>query len=222
MGWTFYGCNKLKVIDVSNWKTGKVTVMSHMFADCNSVKVLEVNNWDLSSLQSLDATFNDCDSLTTINVSKWNTGNVREFSQIFDGCDNLQYIYGMENWDTTNGRNFDEIFNRCSNLRELNFSGWDTRNLAPGHKNVNGDISKGFADAFVGPVKLEKLIIGENFSFDGNGTVKPEYQVKLPAPAAKEGYTAKWRNVETGELFDASQIPEKVAATYEAHYIANT
>ena len=222
MGWTFYGCNKLKVIDVSNWKTGKVTVMSHMFADCNSVKVLEVNNWDLSSLQSLDATFNDCDSLITIDVSNWNTSNVREFSQIFDGSDNLQYIYGMENWNTTNGRNFDEIFNRCTNLRELNFSGWDTRNLAPGHKNVNGDISKGFDGAFDGPVKLEKLIIGENFSFDGNGTVKPEYQAKLPAPAAKEGYTALWRNVETGEVYEASQIPEQTAATYEAYYVANT
>jgi len=42
----------------------------------------------------------------------------------------------------------------------------------------------------------------------------------LPAPAPKDGFTAKWRNVETGELYLATEIPEGVAATYEAYYEA--
>jgi hypothetical protein len=40
----------------------------------------------------------------------------------------------------------------------------------------------------------------------------------LPSPAAKEGYTAMWRNVGTGELFLGKDIPELTAATYEAYY----
>ena len=208
MGWMFYGCRNLEVIDISKWDVSKVTVMSHMFADCNKVKELKVDNWDLSSLQSLDATFNDCDSLTTINVSKWNTGNVREFSQTFDGCDNLAQIIGLENWNTTNGKVFDEMFNACKSLKVLNLSSFDTRNVTPGFKNVNGDRCKGFSSTFAGMKSVEKIILGPNFRFAGNGQVTEQYQPKFPNPVSIDGQAAKWYNAANDTYYTAAEIPE--------------
>ena len=92
-------------------------------------------------------------------------------------------------------------------LKELDLSCFDTRNVTVEMRS-----------SFSGLVGLEKLALGENVKFDGNGSLTENQQVVLPAPAAKTGHTAKWRNVETGELFLASEIPEKTAATYEAYY----
>jgi surface protein len=208
MGWMFYGCRNLEVIDISQWNVSNVTVMSHMFADCNKVKELKVDNWNVSKLQSLDATFNDCDSLTTINVSQWNTANVREFSQIFDGCDNLAQIIGLENWNTTNGKVFDEMFNACKSLKVLNLSSFDTRNVTPGFKNVNGDLCKGFSSTFAGMNSVEKIILGPNFRFGGNGQVAEQYQPKFPNPAPIDGQATKWYNAANDTYYTAAEIPE--------------
>ena len=208
MGWMFYGCRNLEVIDISKWNVSNVTVMSHMFADCNKVKELKVDNWNVSKLQSMDATFNDCDSLTTINVSKWNTGNVREFSQTFDGCDNLAQVIGLENWNTTNGKVFDEMFNACKSLKVLNLSSFDTGNVTPGFKNVNGDLCKGFSSTFAGMNSVEKIILGPNFRFAGNGQVTEQYQPKFPNPAPIDGQATKWYNAANDTYYTAAEIPE--------------
>ena len=208
MGWMFYGCRNLEVIDISQWNVSNVTVMSHMFADCNKVKELKVDNWNVSKLQSMDATFNDCDSLTTINVSQWNTANVREFSQTFDGCDNLAQVVGLENWNTTNGKVFDEMFNACKSLKVLNLSSFDTRNVTPGFKNVNGDLCKGFSSTFAGMNSVEKIILGPNFRFAGNGQVTEQYQPKFPNPAPIDGQATKWYNAANDTYYTAAEIPE--------------
>ena len=179
-----------------------------MFADCVSLQTMPVDNWNVSKLQSLDATFNDCDALTTINVSKWNTGNVREFSQIFDGCDNLAEIVGLENWNTSNGRVFDETFNACKSLKVLDLSSFNTQNVTPGFKNVNGDICKGFSSTFAGMNSVEKIILGPNFRFAGNGQVEEQHQPKFPNPAPINGQATMWYNAANGTYYTAAEIPE--------------
>lgn len=59
-----------------------------------------------------------------------------------------------------------------------------------------------------------KLVLGENFDFDGNGTVSSV--ANLPDPAKIGGQTTKWYNAENDTYYTASEIPEKTAATYVA------
>ena len=216
MGWMFWGCNSIELLDVSNWDVSNVTVMSHMFRGCNSLLTMPVDNWDVSKVESMDALFHSCRSLTTINVSNWDTGNVREFSQMFEGDEKLVEIVGMGNWDTSNARTFDETFSYCYALKELDLSSFDTRNVTPGFKAVNGDKCRGFEYAFIYLNSLEKLIIGPNVVFSGNGTVAEGHQIKLPNPVPIDGVATKWYNAENDTYYDASEIPEKVAATYVA------
>jgi surface protein len=182
------------VIDVSGWQTG--------------------NSW-----LSMDAMFNDCRKVKTLDVSSWNTSGVTEFSQTFEACWALEKIIGLENWNTANAMSFDETFLNCSSLKELDLSSWNTHKAKYGNKHLNGDISKGFYITFSGVKSLEKLTLGKDFDFDGDGTVT--YKTSLPTPPAKEGYTVKWQNVDTKQTYAASEIPDGVAATYVAYYEDN-
>ena len=65
---------------------------------------------------------------------------------------------------------------------------------------------------FNGMYSLEKLVLGENFRFDGNGNVAENKYAKLPAPVGG----GMWYHAETGEEYPASEIPDKTAATYVA------
>ena len=217
MGHMFYGCAKLTSLDMSGWVMPNLYTTSHMFADCINLEVIDVSGWQTSDKWlSMDAMFNDCRKVKFLDVSSWTTSGVTEFSQAFEACWALEEIKGLENWDTSNGKSFDETFLNASSLKELNLSSWNTHNAQYGNKHLNGDISKGFSITFSGVKSLEKLILGADFDFDGNGTVTKV--ANLPNPAAKEGFTAKWRNVETGGTYAASEIPDGVAATYEAYY----
>ena len=98
-------------------------------------------------------------------------------------------------------------------MKVLNLSSFDTRNAQYGNKHLNGDTSKGFDQTFNGVNSLEKLILGENFVFDGNGTVTAV--ATLPNPGSIDGQAAVWYNEANGTYYTADQIPEG-AATYIA------
>jgi surface protein len=167
--------------------------------------------------------FHTCKAMTTVDLSSFDTSKCLEMSQIFDHATGLQYVIGLDKLNTSSAKTFEEAFDGCSSLKVLDLSSFNTKNVENAYYPMqNGSTGHGFLHMLTGMTGLEKLIIGEGVVFNGNGSVSDTNRMKLPAPAAKAGFTAKWRNVETGELFDASQIPEKVAATYEAHYIANT
>ncbi len=216
----FYGCGSLTELDLSGWDVSKVTTMNHMFSDCINLKELNLKGWDTSSLVYMDGFLNDCNVLTVVDVSTFKTHNVKDFCQIFDSCDALTEIIGLNNWDTSSGLVFEEMFAGCPSLKELDLSSFNTRNALDKYKS-EADTYNAYQSMFSNTNALEKLVIGADFSFDGDGKVTTEsYKMSLPAPAAKEGYIAKWRNVETGELYLASEIPEETAATYEAYYEA--
>jgi surface protein len=221
-GSMFYGCGKLRTANMSGWTVPNRKTMSHMFADCHNLKNVYFTGWQSPTLNSMDGLFIHCMALETVDMSMFNTSKVIEFSQMFEACTSLEQIIGMDKWNTTGGSTFTEMFNLTQSLKVLDLSAFNTGNAYDNYKTYVGDSYPAFSIMLTNMTSLEKLIIGENVSFRGNGTISEANQMKLPAPAAKAGFTAKWRNVETGELFDASQIPEKVAATYEAHYIANT
>jgi surface protein len=115
---------------------------------------------------------------------------------------------GLENWNTANARIFDEMFWGCSSLKVLDLSGFDTRNVTPGFKNVNGDLCKGFSNTFTNMPALNTLILGKNFRFAGNGKVTEQNQPKFPNPAPIDGQATKWYNAANDTYYTAAEIPE--------------
>ena len=99
-------------------------------------------------------------------------------------------------------------------MQVLNLSSFDTRNATKGSVNINGDKSSGFSQMFSGVNSLEKLILGENFDFDGDGTVSAT--VSLPNPVKIDGQETKWYNAANDTYYVASEIPAETAATYVA------
>ena len=215
MNHMFYGCSQLTELDMSNWNMPNLYTTSHMLADCSKLETIDVSGWQTtSSWYSMDAMFNDCRSVKTLDVSTWTTSGVVEFSQVFDSCYSLEEIKGLENWDTAKGKSFDETFLNCGSLKELNLSSWDTRSACYGNKHLNNDISNGFRSTFSGVNSLEKLILGENFDFDGNGTVS--HKATLPNSGKIDGQTTLWYNEANDTYYAANEIPDGTAATYIA------
>jgi surface protein len=222
----FDGCGVEK-LNLSNWNMPNLVTTTHMFADCSKLTSIDFTGWNTPNLISLDCMFNDCTSLTYLDLSSFDTATVQEFSQLFERCTKLERIDGLEKWDTRNGRTFGEMFRECYALKELDLTSFNTRNVIDQYfmewqPSGPPNMGEGCKDMFYGTNGLNKLVLSADFSFDGDGKVTTEaYKIKLPAPAAKEGFTAKWQDVDTGVLYDASEIPEEKAATYVAYYEPN-
>ncbi len=215
----FYGCSSQLELDLSGWDMPNMITTTHMFTDCTSLKSVDFTGWNTPSMVSMDAMFNDCHSLTYLDVSSFDTANCHEFSQMFERCWSLKTIVGLDKWDTRNARTYEELFYDCSALKEMDLSTFYSRDVVNDFPMEWKGTGWGFLRMFSGMKSLEKMTLSADFSFDGDGKVTTaSYKVSLPSPAAKEGYTAKWRNVDTGELYLASEIPEEVAATYVAYY----
>ena len=217
----FQGCSQLTELDLSGWDMPNLTTTSHMFSDCFGLQSVDFTGWNTPALTSMDGMFNDCRTIQEIDVSHFDTGNCVEFSQMFEACYALEKIVGMNQWDTSKANVFDEMFNLASKLKEVDFSSFDTSSVKYSNVLQNGEKNyHGYGSMFNGTTGLQKLIMSDKFVFAGDGSLQPGNYPKFPNPAPKEGYTAMWRNVETGELFLGKDIPEKTAATYEAYYEA--
>ena len=214
----FYGAKNITGLDLSGWDLPNLITVTHMFADCSKLKFVDFSGWNTPSLISLDCVFNDCVSLEWVNMGDIDTHNVTEFSQLFERCPSLHTIIGIENWDTSKSGTFVEMFIDCKSLKILDLSSFDTRAAYDNYYDTNKSYSNAFRPMFSNMNSLEKLILSDKISYYGNGNVSEGNKLVFPNPAAKEGYTAMWRNVETGQLYLGKDIPELTAATYEAYY----
>lgn len=223
MSFMFYSCSQLGTIDVSNWDVSKVTDFDHMF--CHSHLNIDVSKWHTPAAVNMEAMFHTLNN-TVIDVSNLDTRNVQFFCQMFERCVNLTHIIGLENFDTSNGLGFDEMFDECPSLRELNLSSFDTRKAKDGVvASSNGHLTKTLANMFTSATKLERVVLGEHFSMNGDGSTTKNKCV-FPTPDAEYITYAdgNWYNQVTEEAYSPSNIPSNVAASYCAvhpKYIAD-
>ena len=81
-GW----CEKLTSLDVSNFKTGKVTNMSLMFPGCYSLKSIDLSEFDTRNVTDMSSMFLNSSALTEILVGpNWTTENATT-TNMFYGC----------------------------------------------------------------------------------------------------------------------------------------
>lgn len=225
MGFAFWGNTGLTSLDVSNWDTAQCQNFDHLFAHCTNLVVSGVENWDTSSAQVLCCIFHSIDN-TTLDLSGWDTGNVFSFNGMFEYMSHLTEIKGLENWDTSNGVCFMEMFHGCTNLRSLDLSSFDTRKATFDKTvQVSGNGTKATSTyRMLGDCRsLEKVILGENFTFLGDGTTDAEKaHGSLPVPNSKYviGTDGNWYN-QSGTAYAAQDVPNNTAGTYYAYAVSS-
>ena len=107
---------------------------------------------------------------------------------LFKGCKKMQKA-DLSGFDTSNVSRMDSMFEGCANLAELDISSFDTRGC--------GNLSRMFAQCG----KLEDILLGENFSTEGNGStdcgklaVKEYGKYKKARPISVEGFNVRYHD----------------------------
>ena len=118
MPFMFYSCYKLTKLDLSNFDTSNVEVMTAMFYYCSSLTELNVSNFDTSEVEDMDAMFANCGNLTTLDLSDFDTSNCTDMSHMFFYCSKLIEL-DLSNFDTSNVTDMDSMFNSCHNLTTI-------------------------------------------------------------------------------------------------------
>jgi surface protein len=207
----FYGCQGPKSIDVSGWDVSKVKTFDHMFAH-SYLTIGDVGNWTTPAATNMNAMFYSVQN-TNLDVSNLITSKVTCFDQMFELCNKATEIIGLENFDTSNGLGFSEMFGGCIQLKELDLSSFDTTKAKDGaNASTNGSKTTTMQGMFTAMVSLEKITLGEKFSFNGDGTTAvPENVAVLPIPGAD----GNWYDM-IGNAFAPSDVPDKVFGVYYA------
>jgi surface protein len=218
MNYMFDDSRNIVKLNLSGWNMPNLITATHMFSDCTNLQSVDLSDWNTPKLISMDCMFGDCHSLTYLNLSSIDTATVQEYGQLFERCKSLVKIDGLEYWDTSSAREFEEMFRECYALKELNLSTFNTTGVVNEHwmewqPEDKENIGYGCLNMFLSTNGLDKLVLGANFSFDGDGKVTTEsYKVKLPAPNNAEGL---WYD-EEGKSYTPDTIPQKTAGTYYA------
>lgn len=215
MEWMFYKCKKMTEFSAQNVNALKVENVNSMFYDCENIE--KINMSGFSAITGLQFTFRGCVKLESIDVSGINTSNCIDFIATFQNNSSLKEIKGIETWDTSKGKSFEEMFRGCP-VEELNLSNFDTRNAdetyIPENINYNGTwvAIKGM---FRGMNYLKKIILGPNFSLNGDGNCA-YIEFPTPNPEYITGADGKWYSVTTGTSYEPNKLPDDTADTYVA------
>ena len=206
----FYGCKRLKNLNISNWDVSKVESFDHFISHSN-IKLAGdgVARWVTSAAKTMDAMLYSCQN-EVLDVSNFDTSNVLTFNQMFESCTKLKRIIGLENFVTSASLDFSEMFWNCISLEELNLSSFNTRNATNGADRYGRDGEKTtkmvrFFDDEIN--SLKKVILGKNFSFNGDGLTDTNNAI-VPTPSGSMWYNA------SGEPFAPKDVPDGINATY--------
>lgn len=89
----FSGCTSLKTVDLSNWKTPKLSVLGRLINGCGSLTYANLSGWDVSSLYQIDVyPFSGCVNLVTLDLSGWNLDNTIVDRRLFENCNSLKTV----------------------------------------------------------------------------------------------------------------------------------
>ena len=66
--------------------------MYHMFSNCNKLKSIDLSNFKANSLLHIGYMFSGCSSLTSIDFSSFNPNKLEGIENLFTNCSNLSFI----------------------------------------------------------------------------------------------------------------------------------
>lgn len=125
MSYMFYGCEKLKEIDVRAFNTANVTTMYGMFYGCSSLSGLDLDNFNTANVTNMGGMFRNCSSLKGLDLSSFDTRKVTKMSYMFYQCENLMTIFVGDGWNTDAVTVSNSMFEGCTSLAGIQGTAYD-------------------------------------------------------------------------------------------------
>lgn len=121
MSYMFYGCSKLKNIDVSHFDTKNVEKMGYMFQNCTSLESIDISNFDYTKNTSCYRMFNGCTNLKSIITGEWKNNANDQYGYLFSGCSSLETL-DLSQLNLSSDAKTGSMLNGCTSLELLSIS----------------------------------------------------------------------------------------------------
>ena len=231
-------CDSLESIDVSNWNTSNVTDMGGMFQVALKLKTLDFSKWDVGNVTDMTSMLMGHLSYGTMSLESvgdlgnWDVSKVKNMSNMFQMCPYLKQL-DVSGWNTSSVTTMSNMFRGCLSLKELDVSGWDTSKVTTMMCMFDGTISgnehmgiemldlsnwdtsacSNTGNMFNHMYSLQKIILGEKFSFTGSGSSKGS--LPITNPSYINGADGNWYDV-NGNSIAPSEVPDNMFGVYYA------
>ena len=104
--YTFYGCEKLKRIDLSkiNFDDFSVISFDSTFKECKELEEIIFPSNVILKIESMTSMFENCSKLVSLDLSTFDTSSMQNTAMYdsFNGCISLHTIYVSNLWDVSN------------------------------------------------------------------------------------------------------------------------
>ena len=205
----FYKCTSLTdFIGAETWDVSKVVNFEHMFS--RSYKPIDVSKWNTASAENMYGMLSTTRTMREdkkYDVSNFKTSNVKYFGYMFKNVDNVEEFIGLENFDTSNGREFAHMFYSCDQLKTLNLISFDTTKAhidSKEYTSANNSTLENCLQMFTESNKLESIVLGPKFNFNGDGTnTAALYKAVLPTPEGGYWYSSMVEKLTPSEIPDS-------------------
>ena len=130
MKWMFFGLNKLKKLNLTNFDTSRVTNMYGMFDAMTDVSEIKFGtNFNTRNVTNMGRMFSRTSSIQQLDLSHFNTGNVTAMNDMFSLMTSLTQINFGANFDTSNVTDMTGMFYQSTSLVNLDLSHFNTRKV---------------------------------------------------------------------------------------------
>lgn len=111
----FYGCSKLKTLNLSSFDTRNVTNMYCMFQDCSDLTAVNLSSFQTDNVTNMAFMFYNCSSLAVLDVTPLRTNKVTTMENMFSGCKKLTCL-DLSSFNTYKTTDMTAMFSGCSSL----------------------------------------------------------------------------------------------------------
>ncbi len=118
MGGMFEACSKLKSVNLSGLTNDALDTMMWMFSGCSALEEVNFTNFKTPKLTSLQNTFASCTSLKTLDLSSFTTNLVTEISRTFSQCTALKTL-DLSNFNLSAVTGYTNTLYNCTGLTQI-------------------------------------------------------------------------------------------------------
>lgn len=80
----FYGCKKLKKVEMVGLDTPVLNDCLYMFQNCTYLETINAADFNTSNCTDMQYMFDGCNNVTSVNLSGWNTAKVKKMDYMFN------------------------------------------------------------------------------------------------------------------------------------------
>lgn len=125
---TFFQCNSLESVDITELNTSNVSSFRYTFAYCPKLTSINLSNLNTSNALTMGDMFTNCRGLSTLDLSNFNTSKVIDMSQMFLNCTRFTSL-DVSNFDTSSVQSMRAMFYGMTNITVHNLNNFNTTNV---------------------------------------------------------------------------------------------